>query len=220
MSLEAIQKEVDRAVAEFGAKSEELKNWVKQRDEAQNEKSQEFKSAMDKIGPLGDQVTELQSLVTSLKSAVDEYTAENERPGQVHESRNLGRMVAESEEYQAYKSERFTGKSKPMALKSIVTERKTLTTQTGTAYGQMGALIEPQDMGVLAPLQLPLMLRDLFPVIRLTNSDTITFVEVLDHANVYTELDAGKAANATTITVKSTAGLFVGQEISVAPANN
>lgn len=217
-TFEELRGDIDRAVKSFSEKTEEMKTLVKERDEALEEKYGELPAVAGKMSEVEQTMLSLEEEIKGMRSALDELEAEGSRPGQRHEIRSLGREVIESEEFQSYKTDRFSGKSKPVNLKGLGLERKAGTISSGTTgYGGLGGLIEPQEQGVLAPIQLPLMLRDLFPVIP-TTSDTVTFIEVLDHANVYTELDAQKLANATSITVKSTAGLYVGQTIYIGTA--
>jgi HK97 family phage major capsid protein len=220
MGLEETKNEI---IKEFQNTASELKEVVKDQERQIGEVQKGLRSSIDES--VAESIQEYNSKMEDLVKQQEEITRElNEMkaeggrvlPGSAHR-KNVGAEVVQSDEFQRFIKRGARGESDQIAFEGFGGFTKTLTSDEGPAYGQMGHLIQPQELGVIEGPERVNDIRQLIPTIR-TNSDTVSYIKELGYANLYTELDAPALSSATTITVKSTAGLFVGQEIFLAPA--
>jgi HK97 family phage major capsid protein len=220
-----IQEIVSEIKGAYKESVDALQTQVKERDR-QIEEFGELKSDMEtRLQAAEERVAESEKEYREAKEEMERQVAEGNRPGMgVEAPKSIAEQLTETEEFKHYAgSQKFRGESPTIELKGFfpsgMQRKKTLNSVDGTYWGQMGHLIEPDDLGVIPIPERQLTLRDRIPSFP-TTSDTVTYMEELGWANVYTELDANALINATALVVKSTAGLFVGQEIEVGLASN
>lgn len=206
---------------EFRGVKTEMAETLKQQENELKEKGETVDKTATRVEELNGRMEDLSKGIEEVRTNVEKMGADpgSYGIGRGGNAKSLGEMFTESEQYAGAKGRRFVGDSEMFPVKSFDprNNRKALTSDEGPRYGQMGWMIEPQDLGLLDSIREQLTLRQLMTSIQ-TTSDTVSFIQELGFANLYTELDASILSSATSFVVKSTAGFFVGQEIFLAAA--
>lgn len=149
------------------------------------------------------------------KGRLDGLEAALNRPGMGtdgEERKSPGQAFVESEEWTSFLKRKNATESDGVSFKTL--DRKALTSDHGTAFGQLGGLILPQELASLRDPRKELTIRDLMRTIP-TTSDTVHYVQVTGFRNLYAKLTAQAAAAATAIVVDRIQGFFAGQAIIV-----
>lgn len=194
----------DKFDAAMNRQAEELKKFGQVSDETKTK----IEEAETKLADLIEGAAEQKGRLDGLEAAFNRPGAE----GGTEERKTPGQTFIESDEWNSFLKRKGASESDAVSFKSL--ETKDLTSDRGTAFGQLGGLITPQELATLRDPRKELTIRDLMRVIP-TTSDTVHYVQVTGFRNLYAKLTSAASAAATSIVVDRIQGFFAGQAIIV-----